>query len=145
MPISDAYAVQFLLEETLRHSSPLIWHETETECYTTELRGIAVELAVVRWRSGPRVFLTFSSDPEQVGVTEPLNHGFFRRKYENSDDERLAGLMRQLAAAAASQCAARTQRTTETLEKVRESVYRRLMGFEDTRTIEPQTYQETIK
>ena len=130
MPISDTYVVQYLLQETCRHGEPLVLQETETDSYAARLREVNVELTTVRDRSGPRVFLTLSSCLEHIDVSEPVNKGLLREKYDSTDDEQLAHLLRSLADAITDQCAARDHKSEQMVEAVRESIYRRLIGAE---------------
>ena len=132
MPISDAYVVQYLLQETLRHHAPLTWRERESDAFSANLHGIEVDLYTLRYRSGPRIYLTLSSFPERIDVSEPIKRGLFREKYDSEEDQHLAHLLRELTATVARQCAARVNRTAEAIENVREDIYRRLIGVEST-------------
>jgi hypothetical protein len=130
MPISDAYVVQYLLQETRGHRGALQWQEKDAECFAAELHGVEIELSTIRWRSGPRIFLTLTSVPGQIDVSQPVNKGLFREKYNSVDDEQLAYLLKQLARAVTDQCSARARRTRESVDEIRESIFRRLIGAE---------------
>jgi hypothetical protein len=144
MPISDEYVVQFLLQETCRHAAPLLWQETESEGYTARLHGILVELCKIQGRGGARVVLTLFSYPDEFRVTEPVNKGLFRPKYESSEQAHLANLMHQLVTVVELQCAERARRTRAARDVIRESVYRRLVGLDRPEAIESEPLEESF-
>jgi hypothetical protein len=128
MPISDTYVVQYLLQATQGSSDPILWIEKESAGYFARFRGIRLDLESIPNRAGPRLFLSISSVSERIQIHEPLKRGIFQEKYESEDEQRLAGLMKELTAAVAGQCAARRNRTAEKTESIRQSIYGRLIG-----------------
>jgi hypothetical protein len=128
MPISDAYVVQYLLQGTRPGNGQIQWQERDDDGYTATVNGIRLELDSVPARSGARLFLTLTCGREKVGVAEPLNTGIFREKYQDEDQRRLAHLLRDLARAAARQCAARHTESVENASVIREAIFRRLLG-----------------
>jgi hypothetical protein len=129
MPISDAYVVQYLLQATRASEDSIVWLEKESDGYIANFRGVRLELDSIPSRAGPRLYLSLSCVSERIQIQEPFNRGIFREKYDSEDEQRLAGLMKELTAAAASQCAARRNRTQETVELIRQSIYGRLIGI----------------
>lgn len=128
MPISDTYVVQCLLQVTEAARDSIVWREKEPGGYAAAIRGIALELHRVPGSTGSRLFLSLSCVPENVQIAEPMCTGFLGNRYASEDQGRLAGLMRELAAAVARQCAARSNRSAELNERIREEIYRRLIG-----------------
>jgi hypothetical protein len=129
MAISETYVVQYLLQATCAPSGGIVWRESDTEGYCARLHGIDVELHSFRSRSGSRLYLSLACFPEKIEIEEPASVGIFRAKYESEDGQRLAQLLKQLAATVSRQCAQRMNRTPEALSMVRESIFRRLIGI----------------
>jgi hypothetical protein len=128
MPISDAYVVQYLLQETSATQDPLEWLHERAESYSTTINGVTAELHRLSDRAGSRLFVTLESYPERIEISEPLRKGFFHSKYESESDAHVAELMHELAAKVARQCADRINRNSQDTETVRESIYRRVIG-----------------
>ena len=128
MPISDNYVVQYLVQNTESDDGSLVWQETEFEGYVASVNDVKVEFGCAPGRTGARYFLTFSASLSSIQIVEPYNTGFFRPKYANEDEERLAGLMKNLGQAIRRQCSARRKMETEFAGSIREDMYRRLLG-----------------
>jgi hypothetical protein len=131
MPISDAYVVQYLLQETCAHRNPLLWSEKNAEEFSANLHGVDVELYSLRDRGGARLYLTLLAYPERIDLSEPVNKGFLGENYDSVDEADMAHWLRELLRRAARQCAARSQRTPEAVEVIREHIYRRLIGADE--------------
>jgi hypothetical protein len=128
VPISDNYVVQYLLQATEASSDFILWTEKASDGYTANFRGIRLEVECVPSRAGQRLYLSIFSVSEKIQIQEPFNYGIFREKYKSEDEQRLAGLMKDLIAAIAKQCAARRNRTAEMTAVIRQSIYGRLIG-----------------
>jgi hypothetical protein len=128
MPISDAYVVQYLVQETTASQQPLEWLQDRAECYTTTINGVSAELIRLSDRAGSRLFVTLEAYPERIEIGEPRKKGFFQPKYDSETDARIAELLHELATAVARQCSDRQNRSSETEDTIRESIYRRVIG-----------------
>lgn len=131
MPISDVYVVQYLLQETCAYGNPLKWQNKESSSFSTNLHGVDVELFILQYRSGSRIYLTFSSCSDQIDLGQPANKGFFRERYDSEEDARLAHLLRDLVRAVSGQCAKRAMRSAAVTAALRETIYKRLIGVEE--------------
>jgi hypothetical protein len=129
MPISELYVVEYLLQETEAATDAIVWREKESEGYAARLHGIDVELHSLSNRSGSRLCLSLACYPEKIEIEEPVRTGFFQSKYESEDGQRLAQLLKELAATVSRQCAKRMNRPPEAISRVREAIFRRLIGF----------------
>jgi len=132
MPISDTYLVQFLLQETSAASGALQWSEKENGGHATRSRGVRIDLDHVMNRTGTRRMVTLSYEAERVYILEPARTGIFTEQYASEADWMLVQLMRDLDGAASRQCAARRNRGEEADSRIREALYRRLIGAEDS-------------
>jgi hypothetical protein len=128
MPISDTYVVQYLLQASRGGQESILWQDNGSNGYVARGRDIEAQLDRVPSRAGSRLCLTLAWAGEKVYIEEPPNTGFFRARYESEDQAQLACLLKELAAAAARQCSARSKRSADVMEVVRESVYKHLIG-----------------
>jgi hypothetical protein len=127
MPISETYVTQYLLEASSTNIKALTWYENNTG-YGARLHDLNLDLDVIPNRAGERICLTISWLPEKIHIMEPRVVGLFSRKYEDEEQERLSRLLRDLWATAGQQCAARERRTAEEKERIRQIMFRRLIG-----------------
>ena len=133
MPISDNYVVQYLLESSRNRARGLAWQERDSG-YATRLHELDVQLENVPNTAGARLCLTISSPPERVYIFEPRRTGVFSMKFENDEQENLARLLHELWQAAAQQCIARQNRSPEMNERLRQILFRRLIGAANPET-----------
>lgn len=137
MPISPSYVVQYLLESSRPGNESLGWYE-KADGFGSRLQGLDLHLESIPNRAGPRVRLTISSLPERVYIWEPPRSGLFPAKYKSEEEERLASLLRDLITVAAQQCSQRENRPQERADRIREAIFRQLIGVAETA---PTTYE----
>src|SRR3954469_10940426 len=82
MPISDAYVVQYLVQETTASQNPLQWHE-HSDAYATTVNGVTAQLHRISDRAGTRLYVTLESRPERIEISEPIEKGFFHPNYDS--------------------------------------------------------------
>ncbi|MEP7366252.1 MAG: hypothetical protein ABI972_23590 [Acidobacteriota bacterium] len=131
MPISDTYLVQWLVQETRAAGGGFAWREKETDGYVVDSNGVRIELDHVMSRAGTRRQLTLTLDAERIHILEPASTGVFTEQYANEDAWRLVQLLRELNLAVSRQCAARYNRGEEAMNRIREAVYRRVIGADE--------------
>ncbi len=129
MPISETYVVQYLLQASMSGGDPVQWYEKESDGFAAQNRGIKLDFDHIPTRAGGRKHLTLSCGMEKVFISEPARTGIFTEKYATPDDHRLAHLMRDLWTACRRQCAARRNRGAEVSNRIRESIFQRLIGI----------------
>lgn len=132
MAISDTYLVQYLVQETTAAKGGLVWREKDSDGYVAQNHGVQIELDHVMGRAGSRRQLTLAYDVERVYILEPTNTGILTEQYANEEAWRLVQLLRELNLAVSRQCAARRNRGEQAMSKVREAMYRRVIGADDS-------------
>lgn len=132
MAISDTYLVQFLVQETTAAKGGLVWREKESEGYVAQNHGVRIELDHVMSRGGSRRQLTLAFEEERIFLLEPTNTGILTEQYANEEAWRLVQLLRELNLAVSRQCAARRNRGEQAMSRVREAMYRRVIGAGDS-------------
>ncbi len=132
MSISDTYLVQWLVQETTAPQGGLVWCEKDGDGFSTRNHGVQIELDHVMSRAGSRRQLTLAYDVERIYILEPTNTGILTEQYANEEAWRLVQLLRELNLAVSRQCAARRNRGEQAMSKVREAMYRRVIGAGDS-------------
>ena len=134
MAISDTYLVQWLLQETKSPQGGLSWREKDNDGHLTTSNGVQIELDHVMSRSGTRRQLTLTYDSERIRILEPTNTGILTEQYATEDEWQLVQLLRELNQAVHRQCAARRNRGDDARRRVRDAIFRRVIGAEDNGT-----------
>ena len=132
MPISDTYLVQWLIQETTAVQRSMAWREKDADGYIAHSNGVRIELDHVMSRSGTRRQLSFTLGAERIHILEPASTGVFTEQYANEEAWRLVQLLRELNLSVSRQCAARHNRSDEASGRIRESIYRRVIGAEES-------------
>lgn len=132
MAITDTYLVQWLVQETGTTPPALVWQEKDSDGYVTQNHEVRIDLDVVPSRAGARRQLTLRYGAERLYLVEPANTGFLTEQYANEEAWKLVQLLRELHLAVSRQCAARHNREEAVMNRVREALYRRVIGAADT-------------
>jgi hypothetical protein len=127
MAISDTYVVQFLLEETGKREGLFAWAEEVTGGYAAKVGDVHLEMERVCSNTGECLNLVLRDESGQVCIQEPASVGVLRARYQDEDAERLAALLKDLAAAIVHQVVSRRRRSYENLTQTRERIYRSLL------------------
>jgi hypothetical protein len=131
MAVSDQYVLQYLLQITVQHGSPLMWTETDSG-YRAQHRDIEIQLDIVPSRTGDRVYLALELDRRRVWIAEPYDTGWLAKSYESEDAQRLAELFRELVRTVSRQCAAREDELRRNDRSARDVILNRLLFDADT-------------
>lgn len=115
MPVSEMYVVELLLQQT--RSGAVCWRRPQDGPITTRMNGVDVALQLVPASSGSRVELELSDGERVSSVFEPFSIGFFSRRYDTDEQERLADALRALWNEALKQCCHREEQRDRDYEK----------------------------
>jgi hypothetical protein len=128
VPVSDAYLVQYLLQETVRAQHGIVWRERSTEAgFVASVGSLKVALEAISSRGGSRLALQFRGVQDEFQIQEPLSQGWFGRHYSTPDESILADLLRDLMRAVETQCRERRLSALQNPEAVRDRVFRQLL------------------
>ena len=127
MAISDSYVVQFLLERTRKRPLQIAWTETGAGEYTARVGKVYLELGRAYSTTGERLQLVLWDASDRVCIEEPASVGILRARYRDSQEERLASLLRGLVAAIVEQVMLRHQRAIDDCPQTRDRIYRSLL------------------
>lgn len=127
--ISDAYTVQFLLDGTLAATPTVLWSELVNEAlgFRAQVGSVEISIMEIHTRPAVRIGLTLSAGVEQFSLYTPLPDGWLGDRYSRPEEADLAGRLRGLLQAAASQFSQRQARDQEHPEELRERLYRQLL------------------
>jgi hypothetical protein len=95
VPISDAYIIQYLVDETRQVPETICRREKSAEQtgYTVLVEGVEVILESEYSRAGAHLTLRFRHDDE-FGISEPAAGGWLGRKFATEDERHVVKLFR---------------------------------------------------
>ena len=133
--ISDAYAVQYLLEGTQSGNAHILWreHVDDVGGYVTQVGNVEIQLSHFHSRTGEHVTLRFRSQMDEFYLHEPSSVGWLGRRKYSEDERSLAEMLQRLMRMAEQQINSRRELTIQNSERVRERLYRQLL-FEQPAT-----------
>ena len=130
----DLYTIKWLLQETEKPDTIIIWQRAEYGPYFTNFNEgsnrVRVEISSVQVRPYARVVAKLSSQGlGEVQVVEPMQKVFtLSKKCDTPEETELAETMKRLLMVIAKQHAARELHDMETEEERKQAIFRRLIG-----------------
>jgi len=126
--ISDAYIIDFILQETIKNS--VVWEQGDGgEFYLKNIKGVSVRL-MLRERTASSICFLFKYEAKEAWILEPdITNTFalFGRKYKTEPEAHLAQSMRQLVKAIRSQHFSNGLRNREEAEEVKKEVFNQFL------------------
>lgn len=122
--LSDLLLAQYLVQETDRAANPLRWREASSGALACESNGVRVALEEIQSRGGRFLALRLTCGEDTTQLIEPFNRHFFGAK---NDHRQVAELLNRLQTLAIAQIARRREEAMRNSERIRQSLYRRLI------------------